>query len=232
MLSRLRTFAQQTWWRAQDYLYVAGRQVEGVRGRGGHEIYRTSDRAVPPDVLLVPGVYEPWAFMRPVADLLHGEGHRVHVLPALGYNRGPIPQAAALLGRHLREHDLRDVVIVGHSKGGLIGKLAMLREDPDGRIRSMVAVNTPFAGSAYARWIPLPSIRAFVPTDATLVALAAEIEVNSRITSVHSRWDPHIPAGSVLDGAANITLDVPGHFRSLEDPRLREVILEAVRIGA
>ena len=230
--TRLGTFAQQTWWRAQDYVYVAVRQLEGVLRPGGHDSYRNPVRPVPPAVVLVPGVYEPWAFLRPVADLLHREGHPVHVLPALGYNRGPVPQAAAVLGRYLREQDLRDVVIVAHSKGGLIGKLAMLREDPEGRIHSMVAVNTPFAGSTYARWIPLPSIRAFVPTDATLVALAADSVVNARITSVHSRWDPHIPGGSALDGAANITLDVPGHFRSLEDPQLRGVLLEAVRTAA
>ena len=68
------------------------------------------------------------------------------------------------------------MVLVAHSKGGLIGKLAMLREDPDGRIDSMIAVNTPFAGSSYARWFLVPSVRAFIPTDATIVALAAERE--------------------------------------------------------
>ncbi|MCU1432115.1 MAG: alpha/beta hydrolase, partial [Actinotalea sp.] len=216
-------------WRTLDYAYVLRRQAEGALRRGGAEVYRVPDTRVPPDVVLVPGVYESWQFLRPLAAVLHAEGHAVHVLPALGYNIGPIPAGAAVLGAYLRTQDLRDVVVVAHSKGGLIGKLAMREEDPDGRIAAMVAVNTPFAGSAYARWIPLAAVRAFVPTDATLLSLAADREVNSRITSVFSRWDPHIPAGSVLDGAVNIELSTPGHFRVLDDPRLGEVVLTELR---
>ncbi|WP_182111823.1 triacylglycerol lipase [Actinotalea sp. JY-7876] len=219
--------ARHAWWRTTDYAYVVVRQAEGLLRRGGADAYR--DGRVAPDVVLVPGVYESWPFMRPVADLLHRNGHGVHVLPALGYNVGPIPAAAQVLGRYLREQDLRDVVVVAHSKGGLIGKRAMLREDPDGRIRSMVAINTPFAGSAYARWLPIASLRVFRPDDVGLLELGTEREVNARITSVYAPWDPHIPGGSVLPGAANVELATPGHFRALADPRLERILLDAVR---
>ena len=151
---------------------------------------------------------------------------RVHVLPDLRNNRRPVSQGAEVLGQYLVTHDLRDAVLVAHSKGGLIGKLAMLRQDPDGRIDSMIAVNTPFSGSAYARWFLAPSVRAFIPSDATIVALAGERDVNARITSVYSNWDPHIPAGSALDGAQDVVLTTPGHFRPLADPALHELLLE------
>lgn len=221
--------ARHTWWRVLDYAFVVGRQIEGVLRPGGDDAYRSPADPIPPQVLLVPGVYESWHFMRPVAALLHGRGHVVHVLPALGYNRGPIVDGARVLGAYLRAHDLHDVVLVAHSKGGLIGKRAMLAEDPDGRIRCMVAIATPFAGTHLARWVPLAAVRAFVPTDATLVALAAEQEVNSRIVSMFSVWDPHIPRGSVLEGATNLELATPGHFRVLADPSLDEVLARAVR---
>jgi pimeloyl-ACP methyl ester carboxylesterase len=224
--------ARETWWRVQDYVYVLLWQARGVLRRGGAEVYLEPEHPVPPAVVLIPGVYESWQFMRPLADLLHRNGHPVHVLPTLGYNRGPIPAGAALVARYLDEADLRDVVLVAHSKGGLIGKLAMLQHDPEGRIRAMVAINTPFAGSVYARFVPLRAVRAFVPTDATLVALAAEQDVNRRIASVYSCWDPHIPAGSVLEGATNVELGTPGHFRALGDHRLEEVVVGAVRAAA
>ena len=92
----------------------------------------------------------------------------------------------------------------------------------------MVAINTPFAGSVYARWVPIAAVRAFAPTDTVLLALAAERDVNTRITSVYSRYDPHIPAGSVLAGARNIELATPGHFRVLADPALPEVLVTAL----
>jgi triacylglycerol lipase len=171
-------------------------------------------------------VWEPWPFLRPLAELLFAHGVAVHTLPELGYNSGPVAEGARTLGRIVVERDLRDVVLVAHSKGGLIGKLAMLQHDPESRIAAMIAVNSPFSGSAYARWLPLRSLRAFVPSDAMLVALTAEVEVNSRITSVHAFWDPHIPAGSALDGAEEIVLPTPGHFRPLADPRLHALLLE------
>jgi len=217
---------RQSWWRARDYATVLRWQAEGVLARVDPEELRHPERPVGPPVVLLPGVYESWHFLLPLARFLHAHGLRVHVLPELRNNRRPVPYAAAVLGRYLAAQDLRGAVLVAHSKGGLVGKLAMLREDPDGRIDSMIAVNTPFAGSIYARWFLVPSVRAFIPTNKTIVALGGELSVNSRITSVYSSWDPHIPAGSALAGAQDVVLATPGHFRPLADPELQALLLE------
>ncbi len=217
---------RQSWWRARDYAAVVRWQAQGLVSRVDPEHLRNPERPVGPPVVLLPGVYESWHFLLPIATFLHEHGVRVHVLPDLRNNRRPVSQGAEVLGQYLVTHDLRDAVLVAHSKGGLIGKLAMLRQDPDGRIDSMIAVNTPFSGSAYARWFLAPSVRAFIPSDATIVALAGERDVNARITSVYSNWDPHIPAGSALDGAQDVVLTTPGHFRPLADPALHELLLE------
>lgn len=76
-------------------------------------------------------------------------------------------------------------------------------------------------------------VHAFRPVDATVQTLAAERAVNARIVSVYGPFDPHVPAGSRLTGAmANIELATPGHFRVLADPRLPEVVRDAVsRLG-
>lgn len=223
------TVARRLIWRARDYWYVGVRQVTGAIVRGEVDAYRTPREPRSPAVVLLPGVYESWTFLRPLARVLWAHGHPVHVLPTLGYNRGPVPAAAALLGRYLFDAGLDRVVLVAHSKGGLIGKLTMMRHDPQDRIRGMVAVATPFAGSVYARWVPLPAVRAFRPSDATLGLLAEEPEVNARIVSVYPSFDPHIPGGSALDGAAaNIEVGLPGHFRVLADPELGRAVHDGV----
>jgi len=222
---------QRAWWLARDYAFVLRWQAAGVVARVGPADLRRPERPVGPPVVLVPGVYEPWQFLLPLATVLHEHGVRVHVLPELGINHRPIPDQATLLGRYLVEQDLRDVVLVAHSKGGLIGKLTMLREDPEHRVASMVAVNTPFAGSAYARWFPAAAVRAFKPTDATIVALQTELAVNRRITSAFSFWDPHIPASSSLDDGRDVVLATPGHFRPLADPRLRALLLDELGVA-
>ncbi|CAN5119160.1 hypothetical protein BH11ACT2_BH11ACT2_21010 [soil metagenome] len=179
-------------------------------------------------VVVIPGVYESWEFMKPIAERLNAAGHPVHIVTALGRNIAPIPDAAASVYDYLVAHDLTGVILVGHSKGGLIGKHVMLVDDTDGRVERMVAVASPFAGSRYARYVPARPLQQFVPTAPTLRMLAANAEVNRRITSVFPRFDGHIPDGSALAGATNIEVPVRGHFRVLVEKSSLDAIVRAV----
>jgi pimeloyl-ACP methyl ester carboxylesterase len=194
-------------------------------GPGEPESLATGDRA---PVLLIPGVYESWRYLLPTGRRLHAAGHPVHVLSELRHNRGPIPDAAALAQRRLDELGLTGVVVVAHSKGGLIGKHMMAVDDTAGRIGRMVAVATPFSGSSLARYAPVRTLRVFRPEGRMLSALAQNYALNARITSIFSEFDPVIPGGSELDGATNVRLPVVGHFRILRDPRVLDAILAAV----
>jgi triacylglycerol esterase/lipase EstA (alpha/beta hydrolase family) len=179
-------------------------------------------------VLLLPGVYETWHFLEAVGLHLNQQGHPVHVVPTFGRNLRPILEMAALAGDYVEQHDLTNVAIVAHSKGGLIGKSLMVADDRGSRIASMVAINTPFAGSDYAHLIPIRTLREFVPTHETIVTLAGNAAVDRHITSIFSSWDPIIPNGSVLEGATNIELPITGHFRILDRPDLLAAVERAV----
>lgn len=179
-------------------------------------------------MVLLPGVYETWQFLKPIADRLNAAGHPIHVVRSLGYNVRDIPLSARTVASFLVEHDLRHVVVVAHSKGGLIGKYLMTIGDVEGRVDRLVAINTPFSGSAYARYIPLRSVRVFAPTEPTLAMLAARVERNERITSVFACFDPHIPEGSELAGAHNVLLPIMGHFRPLGHLLLIDAVISAV----
>lgn len=213
---------------AADYAYVGYRQVQGFLFRKDPSAYLTPagepGGRVRRPVLLIPGVYENWQFLRPLAEALSALGHPVHTVAPLGYNRGRIDRMAQLVEQYLVEQDLTEVVVVAHSKGGLIGKALMLLPEGGRRVERMVAVNTPFSGSVYASFFVLPSIRAFAPRNKFLRRLQESRDVNARITSVYSRFDPHIPGGSRLPGARNIELATMGHFRPIGDPRLLEVL--------
>ncbi|KTS70228.1 acetyltransferase and hydrolase with the alpha/beta hydrolase fold protein [Microbacterium testaceum] len=212
------------WW-VRDYVYASSAQARAVRRRGLPETL-TEGEGVP--ILLLPGIYETWRFLEPLARALHDRGHPVHVVTELGGNRRPVAEAAERVARLLIARDLRDVVIVAHSKGGLIGKHVMAFDPAGERIRAMVAVATPFGGSRYSRLMPTPSLRAFRSGDATMRALAASADTNTRITSIYGTFDPHIPEGSELAGAKNVRLSTGGHFRVLADPR---VVAEVIRVA-
>ncbi|GAA3294379.1 esterase/lipase family protein [Arthrobacter citreus] len=220
---------------AADYAYVGYWQVHGFLFRRDPLAYLAPAGAAPSPsdaehasrrcpVILVPGVYENWQFLRPLAEALSAKGHPVHTVAPLGYNRGRIDRMALLVQQYLVEQDLTGAVVVAHSKGGLIGKQLMLLPEGGRRVERMVAINTPFSGSVYANFFVLPSIRAFSPRNKFLRRLQESRDVNARITSVYSRFDPHIPGGSRLPGARNIQLETMGHFRPIGDPRLLAVL--------
>lgn len=210
---------------AADYAYVGYWQVNGFLFRKDPTGYLAPvGGASKPPVILIPGVYENWQFLRPLAEALSARGHPVHTVAPLGYNRGRIDRMAALVQQYLVDAGLTGAVVVAHSKGGLIGKALMLLPEGGRRVERLVAVNTPFSGSVYASFFLVPSIRAFSPRNKFLRGLQDSRDINSRITSVYSRFDPHIPGGSALPGGRNIQLETMGHFRPIGDPRLLEVL--------
>ena len=209
-----------------DYRYALLAQARGALARSHPDDFGSGELA---PVLIIPGIYESWHFMRPLIEVLHERGHPVHVVTSLQTNRRPVLPSAEIVAAYLRERDLHNVVIVAHSKGGLIGKYLMTRLDPHGRIVRLVAISTPFSGSRYARYLPVPSLRAFAGSNPHLAALNADQRLNGRVVSVYGRFDPHIPEGSVLPGAENILINTGGHFRILSHPDTHRHVLAAAR---
>lgn len=217
-------FRQLRWW-TQDYAYAAQQQWRSGVAPTGRRGLATGDRC---PVVIVPGVFERWQFLWPTIVRLHARGHPVYTVDTLARNTVSIPRAAHRVAEFIAERDLRDVVLLAHSKGGLIGKFVMLDLDADARITGMIAIATPFLGSRWARFMVLPSLRAFAAGDPQIASLHARRGVNARITSIFAGFDPHIPEGSALAGARNIRINTGGHFRLLDDPRTITAIVDTL----
>ncbi len=224
--------AQKMWGWVLDYGYVTYWTARAVVGRGepGKLLHPHTGPRSP--VLLIPGVFESWRFMQPVAEHLYRQGHPVHVLHQLGWNTGAIPDMAATVSEYLERVDLDDVTIVAHSKGGLIAKQALAHPGTLARVRHVISINTPFSGSRYASLLVLPSVRMFAPNGLVIRALTLETAVNRRISSLYSVFDPHIPETSHLDGAENIILPTIGHFRPLGAPHTLKLIMAILKTSS
>ncbi|TQL48205.1 putative serine esterase DUF676 [Homoserinimonas aerilata] len=226
----------KAWWWSLDYLSAIGGQLRGAFLRVVPEAYARGDDSLPA-VVLIPGVYERWGFLATLAGRLNARGHRIVVIEGLRDNRMPVRDGADEVAAAIAAHGPGRYVLVGHSKGGLIGKALLARAEADPaaaglrgvELIGMVAIATPFAGSAYARYLPGRTLRGLAPADETIVALARAEAVNRRIVSVLPAFDPHIPGERTLGGGSTtVTLRASGHFRVLRQEATIAAVVEGI----
>jgi triacylglycerol lipase len=211
-----------------DYVYVIFWEIAGFLRPASTAVYAHKNKGAL-SIVLIPGIYENWQFMKPVADTLFEQGYNIHIVEGLGYNRGTAEEMAQVVHDYISQNKLKDCILIAHSKGGLIGKylLSNYRDGP--KIKGMISLNTPFAGSKYAYLLPFKTLRIFIPNSLLLSTLAKNHEVNKKIVSIYGLFDPHIPSGSYLEGAKNIQLPTRGHFRIMKDLIVHKQIISSIQ---
>jgi triacylglycerol lipase len=207
---------------ALDYTYLSKMQLQSLTSNDTVTSFQNASGSA---VLLLPGIYENWHFMKPIAAVLAAQGYDVHVVEGLGYNRGTIEEMAAIVKDYINNHKFSTLAIVAHSKGGLVGKQVLDTYTGTTDITKLITINTPFSGSRYASFLPFKSLRIFSPTSTVLTTLIKNKLNDAKIVSIYGLFDPHIPGGSYLNGATNIQLKTYGHFRTLYDPTVHTEIL-------
>lgn len=178
-------------------------------------------------VILLPGVFSTWSFLKKISDPVSLMGHPTYVIPNLGYNLKSIPDSAHAVRRLIDEYDLRQAILLAHSKGGLIGRHLLSYHNKDGRVKKMIAVASPFGGSRIGRFLPGKALHELDPESQAIKEMHSESHANEKIVSIYGTFDNHVWPGesSILEGAKNIQVDVYGHHKILFDPKVKEIIL-------
>lgn len=221
-------------WRAwnADYRYLAGARVKALPAAVRRQLQKrrvaNTDPLTCRHVVVLPGIYETAADLSPILDALSACGHRIHHVPHLARLVPPPAVLVRRVERYLQRSGLREVLIVAHSKGGLIGKAVMSGKLGE-RVAGMVAIATPWHGSAYAALFgPGLGLRSLRPGAKLIQSTLANDQVNTRIVSICPAFDPHVPAGSKLAGADNREVSARGHFKVLADTEVIALVAELV----
>lgn len=171
-----------------------------------------------PSVVLLPGLWERWEVLTSWGKALDALGFDVHYVPQLDMEFGSLGALAQKLGEYLQDQDLSEVLIVAHSKGGLVAK-ALMTGEQGWRVGQLIACGTPFVGSPIAALSPaFIRMKSMVPWDQEIVELGKLVEVNERIVALQARWDQNVPADPDLPGATVVTAPVVGHNELLRSP--------------
>ncbi len=214
----------------EDYIHLARGQSYAFifRRPPKHYLGFVEENKLP--IILIPGVFGTWHFLKDIADPLSLNGHPVYILENLGHNLKEIPAAARIVRSLIEKEDIRDCVIVAHSKGGLVGKYVLAFFNRDKRVKKVIAIATPFAGSHIVKLFPVGPLKELLPESEVIKKLECSTEINNDIISIFGIFDNHVwPLESCrLNGARNIQIKVRGHHKILFDEKAREAILSEV----
>jgi len=182
-------------------------------------------------VILIPGISVKWGFLKHLGDSISHLGHPVYVISKLKFNLLDIPQSAKLIRETVDENHLKNAIIIGHSKGGIIGKYFLIHENKDNRVKGLIAIGSPFSGSKIVHHLRGIAFKELAPESKTIKDINSNRKANAKIISIMPEFDNHVwsEKKSYLDGALlNITFPVKGHHKIVFDQKSIEKIIELI----
>ena len=181
-------------------------------------------------IILIPGISNKWGFLKHLGDKISAKGHPVYIVNELKFNIFDIQTSAKIVREIIDKNNLEKAIIVGHSKGGLIGKYFLVHENKDEKVKGLIAIATPFSGSKLANQIPGRAHKELAPESKVIGELNSHKEYNFKIISIMPEFDNHVwhEKGSFLQGALNIKVPIKGHHKIVFDKDVIKKIIELI----
>ncbi|MBP9782029.1 hypothetical protein KBC89_05235 [Candidatus Woesebacteria bacterium] len=179
------------------------------------------------NVVIVPGFGETWTGLATIATSLNTDGYKIFVVHDLGRNFVPLESGVRMVKNLIAQENLKNVVLLSHSKGGVIGKLLLDDQDFSKRIQQSISIAVPYKGSIFG-YPRILSLAELIPGSCEIKSLNSATKNNSKILNLYPTLDNHVIPNRnlILEGANNICINIVGHTRILEAKETIAVILE------
>src|SRR3989344_2169776 len=177
------------------------------------------------NVVLVHGFGGNWSYLKEIGNFVNKLGYRVHVLNELGVNLKPIFESYKILEKYIDNNNLKNLILIGHSKGGIISKYFIDNSPLTDRVKLIISIASPFGGTQLGR-LKILNTHEFLPDSAIIQKLNAKTSKNKLFINLFSRKDDVVIPNQnlILKGAKNIKVEVDGHLGILESEKtLREI---------
>ena len=220
----------------------------------GQGVERRDDHTESGDtVLLIHGFWQTRATMEVMEARLRADGYQVlsfHLGGFLGnFNSRGIPYLARRIEAKLERLDERGdfgaLHIVGHSKGGLVGRYLVARGGWHERVRTLLTLGSPHHGTPTAliglvgfTGLVSRSVWQMLPHSSLVADLREHrIPAHTRVTSIYSKadlvcpWRYSVLTPSDAEDAHNVVVAGLGHMELVDDPWIYGLVLRQLRAG-
>ncbi len=213
-----------------DYVYMIHGVVTGLTYIAPPSPKTNNNLTQKNPLIILPGIFNKWGIMKKLVDTLHNEGHPIYVVPKLGFNMHTIAHSSQLVAEIIREENLKNVIFVAHSKGGLIGKYFLMHHNSNNNAIGLISIATPYSGSSMGKLVPLLAVRELSEDSSVIKDVMSKSDVNSKIVSIYPEYDNHVwsEQGSYLEGAKNVPVSVHGHHKIVFDPEVIALVLSSI----
>lgn len=221
-------------------------------GLSGNEIERRSTFDPSKEtVLLTQGLVHTRGVLDALERRLRRDGYEVFSIHLGGlfnvWNTWTIPRVARRLITRVRRlrarHQLGRIHMVGHSKGGLIGRYMVQMLGGDEDIRTLITLGTPHQGTPTAHVVSIPGLRGLLPSGPEMLPDSELLQrlngmvfpERTRLVSIFSRTDLVCPfwcseLTSPTGGRVrNLMVHGQGHTDLLHDLRVYRLLRAELR---
>jgi alpha-beta hydrolase superfamily lysophospholipase len=182
------------------------------------------------DIVFLQGFNEGWVFASKLGNELNKIGYKIHHIKALDHNFYSLDTSIEIVKKYLQKQDLKNVVMISHSKGGLVGKAVLDDEKFTDKIRHLIAIAPPFKGTIFG-YAAILSLHELKPYSKKIKRIVDNRKNYHKIHVLHSKIDNLvIPNSSFkIEGMKRTQLDTVGHTEILENKKTIEKIKEILQ---
>lgn len=127
------------------------------------------------------------------------------------------------------------ILVIGHSLGGLLARIALQSVTPPKAIAGFVSICAPLHGTWRSRLAPIPELRALSPDGPVIAELGFTRHrlraFAGQILTIGARFDSFIAPfeSAFIDDEERLCLDDVGHVGSLFDERVHRAVIALAR---
>ncbi len=167
------------------------------------------------DVILIPGANARWISLKKIALAIHKQGYKIHFIKKLKDNSKPVADAVKDVTDYINNNNLKNVVLIGHSKGAIIA-ISMFKDSAiDKKIKKVIDIAGPLKGTLLSRFYP--SVKELYPSSDLIKHFSEGIDMK-KVISIYPKVDNMIIPNESLAGEnyENRQINVFGHVRIVE----------------
>lgn len=204
-----------------EYLLILYLKIKGLFFRNPPVEWQNGEKG---DVVIILGFGETWVFLEKIAKYLHKKGSRIHFLPDYYYGVKPISKYVEILSKYIKDNKLKDIILLSHSKGGLIAKKYLDSENNANNVKLSITICSPYQGTLYG-YLKILSLKELKSREVT-ENINSVSNNNHKIINIYAKLDNHIlpNKNALLPGGENIMVDIIGHTRILESEKTLKII--------